>query len=369
MQLVFDHQVFSSQQHGGISRYFCEVAERLAGYDGCDVTVLAPMYVNAYLAKLPSSIVAGRQVPPIRYTARLRLLLSGVLARGWLATARPDVVHETYFSLRRVAPRRAACVVTVYDMTHERYPQYFSPDDDTAVRKAAAVRRADRVICISESTRSDLLERLRVNPEIVSVVHLAGAPVPAVRPTVPVVDGPYLLYVGARGGYKNFEGLLRAVAGSPALRAGMRVVAFGGGPLRPAERALVRELGLDERSVVQMSGDDAVLDAAYAFAAAFVYPSHYEGFGIPPLEAMARGCPVVCGSNSSLPEVVGDAAELCDTDDPESIAAAIERVVDSPAHAEALRVRGRARSAHFTWDRCARASYDVYRAAAAGSRQ
>jgi len=231
VQLVFDHQVFSFQQHGGVSRYFCEVAERLSGYDDCAVTVLAPVYVNAYLAKLPPSIVAGRHVAPIRYTARLRVLLNSVLARGWLATARPDVVHETYFSRFPVAPRRAACVVTVFDMIHERFPEYFSPNDSTPARKLAAVRRADRVICISESTRRDLLERVRVDPELVSVVHLAGAPVPAVRPTRPIVDGPYVLYVGPRGAYKNFEGLLRAVAGSPALRAGVRIVAFGGGPL------------------------------------------------------------------------------------------------------------------------------------------
>jgi glycosyltransferase involved in cell wall biosynthesis len=369
VQLVFDHQVFSFQQHGGVSRYFCEVAERLAGYHGCDVKVLAPVHVNAYLAKLPPSMVVGRHVPPIRYAERLRVLLNGVLARGWLATARPDVVHETYFSRFPVAPRRTACVVTVFDMIHERFPEYFSPHDTTPARKAAAVRRADRVICISESTRRDLLERVRVDPEIVSVVHLAGAPVPVVRPTRPVVSGQYLLYVGPRGGYKNFEGLLRAVAGSPALRASVRVVAFGGGALGASERTLVRELGLDEEAVVQMSGDDATLDAAYTFAAAFVYPSRYEGFGIPPLEAMARGCPVVCAANSSLPEVVGDAAELCDTDDPESIAAAIERVVGSVAHADDLRARGRARSTRFTWDRCARASYEVYQAAAGGGRQ
>jgi glycosyltransferase involved in cell wall biosynthesis len=369
VKLVFDHQVFSFQQHGGVSRYFCEVAERLARYDGCDVTVLAPVYVNAYLATLPPSMVAGRQVPPTRYAEGLRLLVNGVLARGWLAAARPDVVHETYFSRFPVAPRRAASVVTVFDMIHERFPEYFSPNDSTPARKAAAVRRADRVICISESTRRDLLERVRVDPGVVSVVHLAGAPVPAVRPTRAVVDGPYVLYVGPRGGYKNFDGLLRAVAGSPALRAGVRVVAFGGGPLGAAERALVRELGLDEGAVVQMSGDDAALDAAYTFATAFVYPSRYEGFGIPPLEAMARDCPVVCAANSSLPEVVGDAAELCDAENPESIAAAIERVVGSPAHADALRARGRLRNAQFTWDRCALASYEVYRAAAGGGRR
>jgi glycosyltransferase involved in cell wall biosynthesis len=369
VQLVFDHQVFSFQQHGGVSRYFCEVAERLAGYDGCDVTVLAPMYVNAYLARLPPSMVAGRHVPPIRYSKRLRVLLNGALARGWLAGARPDVVHETYFSRFPVAPRRAACVVTVFDMIHERFPQYFSPRDTTSARKAAAVRRADRVICISENTRRDLLEHVRVDPAIVSVVHLAGAPVPALRPTRPVVDGPDVLYVGPRGAYKNFEGLLRAFAGSPGLRTGVRVVAFGGGPLSAAERALARTLGLDEGAVVQISGDDAALDAAYTFAAAFVYPSRYEGFGIPPLEAMARGCPVVCGANSSLPEVVGDAAELCDAEDPASIAAAIERVVGSPAHADELRARGRSRATQFTWDRCARASYDVYRAAATGRRR
>jgi glycosyltransferase involved in cell wall biosynthesis len=223
------------------------------------------------------------------------------------------------------------------------------------------------VICISENTRRDLLERIPIAPEVVSVVHLAAAPVPVARTMHPAVDGPYLLYVGPRSTYKNFEALLRAVAGAPALRGGVRIVAFGGGPLSTGERMLARDLGLMDGAVVQISGNDLVLDAAYRFAAAFVYPSRYEGFGIPPLEAMARGCPVVCAANSSLPEVVGDAAELCDADDPESIAAAIERVIGSRTHADELRARGLSRNALFTWDRCARSTYEVYRSATGGS--
>jgi glycosyltransferase involved in cell wall biosynthesis len=225
------------------------------------------------------------------------------------------------------------------------------------------------VICISHSTRRDLLElHDALDPARVSVVHLAG---PAASPTralhpAPPVDGPYVLYVGQRDGYKNFDAVVRAFALEPALRRGARLVAFGG-PLTAAEWARVRACGLDERAVTSMSGGDEMLHRLYAHAAAFVDPSLYEGFGIPPLEAMAHGCPVVCGRNSSLPEVVGDAAEHCDPESAESIAAALLRVVSSPDRTTELAALGRAQAARFSWERCAGETYAVYRDAVAGA--
>lgn len=360
MHVAFDQQVFSWQVHGGISRYYCELAARLAARAECRVSVIAPMHVNAYLGALPPGVVVGARVPQLARTGRARQLASAVLARGWLRAQRPDIVHETYYARRGAAARGAARVVTVFDMIHERFPADFPAHDDTRERKAAAVLRADRVICISESTRRDLLDLVAVDPARVSVVHLAGMPPATPAVGAPVPDGPFLLYVGQRSGYKNFAGLLRAVASSPALRGRIRVVAFGGGPLAAAERALIQALGLPADAVVEVAGDDAALAALYCRAALFVYPSRYEGFGLPPLEAMSYGCPVVCSGTSSLPEVVGDAAELSDPDRPESIAAAIERVLTSPERAAELRRRGGVRAATFTWDRCAAETLAIY---------
>ena len=155
--------------------------------------------------------------------------------------------------------------------------------------------------------------------------------------------------------------MLRAIALSSRLSGDFDVVAFGGGAFSPHEQAQIRELGFREGQVRQQAGDDQALARLYRSAAAFIYPSTYEGFGLPPLEAMTLGCPVICSDRSSIPEVVGDAGEYFNPDHPESIARAIEAVVYSSARTTALMAAGRQRAALFTWRRCAQGHLDVYR--------
>ncbi|MDP9052031.1 MAG: glycosyltransferase family 4 protein, partial [Acidobacteriota bacterium] len=171
---------------------------------------------------------------------------------------------------------------------------------------------------------------------------------------------PFLLYVGSRLTYKNFERLLEAFAASPLLKNDFDLVCFGGGAFTSKEISLFQQLGLSDECCCQVSGDDATLAALYGSARAFVYPSLYEGFGIPPLEAMSFNCPVVCSGLSSIPEVVGNAAEMFDPYDPESIQKAIERVATDEVLRETLVSRGRERVKQFSWERCAKETLDVY---------
>ena len=137
---------------------------------------------------------------------------------------------------------------------------------------------------------------------------------------------------------------------------------FGGEALTRQEREQATAAGLGENGLLQFCGDDRMLADLYRHASAFVYPSLYEGFGLPVLEAMTHGCPVICSGTSSLPEVVGRAAELFDPDDPESIGHAIEAVVASAERREWLRERGREQARLFSWERWARETHAVYRA-------
>jgi glycosyltransferase involved in cell wall biosynthesis len=127
------------------------------------------------------------------------------------------------------------------------------------------------------------------------------------------------------------------------------------------ERQMIADAGLRPDQVVQMGGRDDILAALYQQAAAFIYPSLYEGFGIPPLEAMAVGCPVICSNSSSLPEVVGEAAESFNPLDQEDMLAAMEAVLDSPSRRSAIVAAGRARYQQFTWEKCARETEVIYR--------
>lgn len=365
MKIAYNSQIFQMQEYGGISRYFVNLAQRVARKE--HVTVLASLNVNYYLSELPQDLVKGMRFPwrPERGT-RLLIWAGSTIDRMKLATVSPDVLHETYYSYKSAGSPSIPTVLTVHDMIHERYANWFSHKDDTARRKLAAVKRADHVICISENTRRDLLELHDLDPDKVSVVHhgydvlKAGADA-EIHSSVLKKAMPYVLYVGDRANYKNFKTLLRAYAGSSWLRENFRIISFGGGKFRPDETELFGELSINPSQIDQVSGDDGVLAVYYQNAAAFVYPSLYEGFGIPPLEAMALGCPVICSNTSSIPEVVGDAAEYFDPAHEESIRTSIENVLQSTERRVELIRKGYRKCTEYSWDRCASETLEIYR--------
>jgi glycosyltransferase involved in cell wall biosynthesis len=363
VRIAFDHQAFRLQSYGGVSRYFVRLARELNAA-GHRATVHAPLHCNRYLRELPAGTVTGLELR--RYPPRSERLVTWYNQRRARASIRgwgPSVVHETYFSPRTLAPDGCPTVVTVFDMIHELFDGGNPAWDATREAKRLAVGRAAHVLCISGNTRRDVIRILGIPEERVTAVHLGVEPLPTGGRTAAQRAGPepYLLYVGSRRGYKNFRGLVAAVAASPRLRFDFVVIAFGGGQLSPDETRVIREAGLDPDRVRQVSGGDEVLGALYAGARALVYPSLYEGFGLPPLEAMVHDCPVVSSRASAMPEVIGAAGECFDPSSTEEMAAAIERVVYSEARTAELRRLGRDRAAGFTWRECAARTADVYR--------
>jgi len=363
MRIAFDHQIFGAQEYGGVSRYAYELSAELARTFGRDVAVIAPLYVNRYLDNAPTNLnVMGVSVPTLPKTARFYRAANWFLAWPAHRYFHPDIVHETYYSSKRLGPGYAKIVLTVYDMIHEKFGDDFPRGNTTSKCKALAVKRADHVICISQQTRLDLIEQLGVDPAKTSVVHLGFTRTSqaASEQKVDPKGRPFLLYVGSRGGYKNFDLLAQVYARSTALRNNFDLVCFGGGALLSREKSMLQQLGLSEPRVRHASGDDSILAGLYRSASVFVYPSLYEGFGIPPLEAMNFDCPVVCSDASSIPEVVGDAAERFDPYDPDSMRIAIERVTTDEALRRTLVARGRDRIKQFSWERCAKETLAVY---------
>lgn len=364
MRILFDHQRFGTQRYGGVSRYFCELASHLHDIQRGEVKIFAPLYVNDYIANVDSIRPRGLKIPHVSHIGLTVGLLNTAIA-NLTAKRRQDIdiFHETYYSKFDCCPKSAKRMITVFDMIHEKYSGEFSSLDKTSQAKAYAVRRADHVICISENTRHDLIELLGVPPEKTSVVYLGHS---LQTPNHPPQserdrDSAFVLYVGARGGYKNFSALVRAFASSRLPTEGFQLVCFGGGALSARETAYMQEHGLDPALVTCRSGDDSVLADLYQRATLLVYPSLYEGFGIPPLEAMALGCPVACTNASSLPEVVGDAAALFDPHSDEQIVAALESIALSPERARFLSRLGVERARLFSWQKCAEDTLEVYR--------
>ena len=279
-----------------------------------------------------------------------------------LALVRPDLMlFPNYIASPLVWTRRS--IVVVYDLSFVYHPEYADPANARFLRRVVkrAVQSADHVVTISQHSRQQILECYGVAGEKVSVIY------PGVDRTrfraVPDdessevarklgIEGDYVLFTGTLEPRKNILGLLRAYRLLPAdLRDAYALVVAGGkGWLDQEITAALAELAHDGARVIQPGYvDDEDLPALFSGATAFAFPSFYEGFGIPPLEAMACGTPVVTADNSSLPEVVGDAAELVDPHDPESIAAGLERVLGDPQRRQALSAAGRDRASRFDW--------------------
>ena len=298
-------------------------------------------------------------VKPLRLTAELALLPRVARAE------RVDLLH----SLGTTTPLHGAFtrVVTVHDLIYHHYPGTFPRAARLGLELLVprGARRAARVQVSSHATKAEVVDVLGLDPARVDVVHLglgmerAADPTPAdtLRAAHGLGDAPLVLSIAAALPHKNLDRLLRAFARVPDT-----VLVLVGHAGRDTERlrALARSLGIEER--VRLTGwvSDADLEGFYGAAAAFVYPSLHEGFGLPVLEAMRRGVPVACADATSLPEVAGDAALLFDPRAEDAIAAALRELLAHGPEVAARVDRGRARAAQFGWDRTARAALASY---------
>jgi len=359
VRIAFSPDGFSVQ-YGGVSRYFSELIPQVASMDGFEVSVLMGLSPNRYgLQQMRSQVASFRYVRfPFNRGMRYVSLLNEFWFQSYLnmRSEQIDVVHMTNFPRRMPTPR-APLTTTVYDMIPERFPDLFSRSP-LSTRKRACVERCSRIIAISESTKRDLIQFYNVDPLLVDVTPLGNSL--HAEPGDDPVGRPYVLFVGVRGGYKNFDRFARVWAEMRSIRDSFLIVCFGGGRFSESEQRIISALGLNH-TLVWMGGSDFLLASLYAHAQALIYPSLYEGFGLPPLEAMYYGCPVVCSNSSSLPEVVGDVAVTVDTADPGALANGIAAVIGDSALRNRLALAGRAREACFTWDRTAAATVESYR--------
>ncbi|MGD0198648.1 MAG: glycosyltransferase family 1 protein [Solirubrobacteraceae bacterium] len=284
-----------------------------------------------------------------------------------------DLVH----SLASTGPisGRFVRVVTVHDLIYRRFPETHAGIRALGMRVLVplTVRRSDRVLADSESTRDDLVGLLGVARERIDVVPLGvgsrvnAAPMPEaeVRRRLGLGDRRVLLSLSAKRPHKNIEALLDALASMP--ERPMLVIAGYATAHERTLRARASALGLDDD--VRWAGwlDPAELEGLWTISSAFVFPSLYEGFGLPVLEAMVRGVPVACSNASSLPEVAGDAALLFDPRNSAQIAVALQRLLSDAQLVARLRRAGTDRAAQFTWERTAQAVLASYRRALSGA--
>jgi glycosyltransferase involved in cell wall biosynthesis len=354
----------------GIGRYTYNLARGLAACEDHETILLLSnsKSVNtrfdiSALAAMPDVQLAFTEAEP--FSTREQLHLPGELRK-----LSPHVTHFPYLIMPFAAPR--PFVVTIHDIIPIRFPQYFTAQQRLVYRFSLylALRSAARVICVSEATRSDLFFTFRANAAPLFAVHegveetfkpCAQEELRRVR-TLYGLPGDYFLYLGSNKPHKNLPALIDACA---RLRSCPALIIAGIEDPRYLE-ARRRAAAMDLKDRVRFIGAVAEKDlpALYGGARAFVFPSIYEGFGLPPLEAMACGVPVACSNISSLREAVGSAALLFDPQDSTSIVDAVERILYDEKLRGDLQDRGFRRAAKLSWKLAAEKTLNLYRQAA-----
>jgi glycosyltransferase involved in cell wall biosynthesis len=366
MRAVLDIRTISDH-FPGIGRYAYHLAQHLVRRRGPEQLLLIsnPRSLNTRFKV--SELSEGENARILYTEARPFTIREQLCLPGELRKLSPQVTHFPYLVLPYAAPR--PLILTVHDIIPVRFPQYFTACQRIRYRICLllAVRSAAWVICASEATQSDLKAAFRIDSNRISVIQEGVAE--SFRPpaknewmrakTSYGLPEQYLLFLGSNKPHKNLPALIDAYARLS--KAPSLVVAGMEDPRYPEARRRADLLNLGSRVRFIGSVRETDLPALYGGAQAFVFPSIYEGFGLPPLEAMACGTPVACSNIPSLCEAVGDAALLFDPKDPASIALALERVSEDEAMRSELQSRGYRRAAEASWNQAAQKTIDLYR--------
>ena len=354
MNLCLDNIIFSLQRAGGISVYWSELWSRLLR-DRLSVVAIEAQGANENIFRENLDIPSQQTRVDARPVHLARYL------RAPAFSGRDQLLHSSYY--RKPSSGSVPLVQSCYDFTYERF-RHGPARWVHSWQKRLAVESANGVICISESTRRDLLYFCpRVREENTCVIHLGFSDsfkrLPDREAQALVAphtrsDEPYSVFVGDRSAYKNFTVAVDAVAQCP----GHQLVVVGGGELRGNDLAQL-ERWLPGRWTHVDRAPSLLLNALYNRAHALIYPSSYEGFGIPVIEAMAAGCPVIAVGTSSIPEAAGDAGLLLERADADGVAEQLSRLEDDGFRV-AVQSRGLLNAQRFSWESCYQKTLSFY---------
>ena len=355
--VLYDHQAFEMQRFGGISRYFCEIISRLnIGYNigirYCINYYLTTWNIHNKIIPLPRFLYKNKE----RYfRKRNKRFMQKKLKRDSNYVFHPTYYDPYFLDYIGIHPY----VVTVHDMIHELFYDWFPEAAEVTAQKKRIITNANRIIAISENTKKDIVKLLHVNPDKIDVIYHSTSMKPFFGKKSMDLPEKYLLYVGERYRYKNFERFVKVFAKLQKEDADLFLICTGRS-FKADEKKLFDELGIADK-VRCIKASDKELSELYGRTSLFVYPSLYEGFGIPILEAYACHCPIALSNTSCFPEIAGEAGCYFDPYSEDSMYEAIKGILyDEEKKKELVRL-GDERLKLYSWDKAAKATEDVYR--------
>lgn len=373
MRVLYDHQIFTYQRFGGISRYFAELMNCYSNMG--DIDCLLGVRESSNESLINTGLTKKHAIAVPKTSDNLmklsyRFMKNNLYSQKLIKQKEFDIFHPTFFfpGLTRKLGKKPF-VVTIMDMIPELFPEMY-PKKSLYSKyvthkwisgKKELVENASMIIAISEKTKRDLVDIYGIDSERIEVVYLGNSLYPADNSLSNLkLPERYLLFVGTRNDYKNFGRFVKASAEIMKEDQDLNIVCIGGGGFSEDENLLLNSLEIASR-VKQYNVTDAELYYAYQNAQAFIFPSLYEGFGIPIVEAFVAKCPLILSKSSCFPEIAGDAAIYFDPSDENSIAASIKKVIYDSSLQEVLRDKGKERVKLFTWEETARQTLDIYK--------
>ena len=363
MKIMYDHQIFSMQIYGGVSKYFCELLKRMPSSDWETTTIISNNeYIRnqrlfKYCNFMPDHYFKGK--------ATLMEYLNRPYSLYKLKYGDYDVLHQTDFAsyyFPQIKGRRM--VTTFHDMNYTKYKEMYKNTatnnvNDREMLQKKSVKRADKVIAVSHNTKNDLVNEWNIDPEKIVVIH-HGVDKNKIRnlDETRISTNPYVLFVGERYGFKNFYRFIKAFAIFSEKNPDLRLVCTGRA-FSEDEKSEMKNLNVFEK-IIQVSASERTMAKLYRDAEMFVYPSYSEGFGMPILEAMVYDCPVVVSDASCLPEAAGDAGIYFDPFQIEDIADKMETLLNSADLRKEKVALGMKQLDKFSWEKSAQEHIAVY---------
>ena len=371
MKILLDTYIFNNQKYGGISRYYTEIFSQLKREKKAVINLPLFQCQNIYINE--SSLLSKKQM--VIYNAINLLAKLGFSTRKFVKKKNDklalnallkhdfDLYISTYydtFFLDNIGNK--PFVLTVYDMIHEIFPQYFDNDITTVSNKLILMEKASKIIAVSQNTKKDIL---RIYPHIdgskIEVIY-HGSSIKIDEKLKVSLPSNYILFVGVRDKYKNFEFMLNSISNLLLKDKTLKLVCAGGGKFNSFENNLIKSLGLYQ-SVIQNNFKENELGHYYKNAKCFIFPSQYEGFGIPVLESMACGCPIVLTNNSSFSEVAGNAGVFYELNNSVDLNNKIDNLLDNEELRKEYALKGLEQVKNFNWKIASEKCYNLYKSA------
>ena len=359
MKICFDNEIFWTQKFGAISsRYFFNLIENLSIKNDLDVKVFAKFYLNNRIDHLSKKVVVGSKLkikPP--FTGIIFKKINSFFLNKEIKSFKPDIIHKTYYNDNLKKLSNSKVVLTVFDLWHEKNSKIlYRP-------KKYSLNISDHIVCPSVSTKNDLVEIYNIDPKKITVTYFGIEKFNNIKINNDYgkIQKPFILFIGARGRYKNFNKFVESYSKSKRMTKEFDIVCFGGGDFSSDEINLFKKLKIVDYIHKETNSDDQTLLTLYKNAKCLVYPSTHEGFGLPPIEAMSQGCPTFTSNYKAVIEGVGDAAATFDSNNILEMQNVMEEYLFSDYKLKELIKLGKRQADKFSWDKCVNETIDVYK--------